>query len=128
MKSYINPLSTNPTHLPTNCLSVFDHFVKLALKGLKWEQLYYSNKLAIEACSTHWLLPGVSFLYPLKTSVNLKFSDVFRQYKKGTTGSCVNPFRTNFPINPLLHFMWKPVNWFGTQIRWLVSIWNVTLD
>ena len=42
----INPLSANPTKwpntlkqfvgkLPTNCLSVFDHFVELALKGLK---------------------------------------------------------------------------------------------
>ena len=42
-----NPLSTNPTKwsntfkqfvgkLPTNCLSVFDHFVKLALKGLRY--------------------------------------------------------------------------------------------
>ena len=42
----INPLSANPTKwsntikqfvskLPTNCLNVFDHFVKLALKGLK---------------------------------------------------------------------------------------------
>ena len=42
----INSLSANPTkwsntlkqfvgNLPTNCLSVFDHFVKLALKGLK---------------------------------------------------------------------------------------------
>ena len=42
----LNPLSTNPTKwsntlkrfvgkLPTNCLSVFDHFVKLALKGLR---------------------------------------------------------------------------------------------
>ena len=41
----INPLSANPTkwsntlkkfigQLPTNCLSVFDHFVGLALKGL----------------------------------------------------------------------------------------------
>ena len=40
----INPLSTNPTkwsntptirrQMPTNCLSVFDHFVRLALKGL----------------------------------------------------------------------------------------------
>ena len=40
-----NPLSANPTkwsntlkqfggNLPTNCLSVVDHFVKLALKGL----------------------------------------------------------------------------------------------
>ena len=41
----LNPLSANPTkwsntlkqfvgNLPTNCLSVFDHFVRLALKGL----------------------------------------------------------------------------------------------
>ena len=40
-----NPLSANPTkwsntlkqfvgNLPTNCLSVFDHFMNLALKGL----------------------------------------------------------------------------------------------
>ena len=38
----LNPLSANPTkwpntlkQRPTNCLSLFDHFVKLALKGLK---------------------------------------------------------------------------------------------
>ena len=42
----LNPLSANPTKwsntlkqfvgkLPTKCLSVFDHFVKLALKGLR---------------------------------------------------------------------------------------------
>ena len=41
-----NPLGANPTKwsnrlkkfvgkLPTNCLSVFDHFMRLALKGLK---------------------------------------------------------------------------------------------
>ena len=46
MSIRFNPLSANPTkwsntlkqfvgNLPTNCLSVFDHFVKLALKGLK---------------------------------------------------------------------------------------------
>ena len=45
-KKAANPLSANPTKwsktlkqfvgkLPTNCLSVFDHFVGLALKGLK---------------------------------------------------------------------------------------------
>ena len=43
---FVNPLSANPTkwsntltqfvgNLPTKCLSVFDHFVGLALKGLK---------------------------------------------------------------------------------------------
>ena len=37
----VNPLSPNPTKWPhlnnssTNCLSVFDHFVKLALKELR---------------------------------------------------------------------------------------------
>ena len=43
---FLNPLSVNPAkwsntlkkfvgNFPTNCLSVFDHFVGLALKGLK---------------------------------------------------------------------------------------------
>ena len=46
MSLLFNPLSANPTkwsntlkqfvgNLPTNCLSVFDHFVKLVLKVLK---------------------------------------------------------------------------------------------
>ena len=45
-KTFFNPLSANPTkwsntlkqfvdNLPTNCLSVFDHFVKLTLKRLR---------------------------------------------------------------------------------------------
>ena len=45
IKGIVNPLSANPTKwsntlkkfvvkLPTNCLSVFDDFVGLALKGL----------------------------------------------------------------------------------------------
>ena len=29
----VNPLSANPTSLPTNCLSVFDHLVGLALES-----------------------------------------------------------------------------------------------
>ena len=48
----VNSLSANPTKwsntlkqflgkLPTNCLSVFDHFVKLALKGLNWYVNFY---------------------------------------------------------------------------------------
>ena len=47
----LNPLSANPTKWPntlkqfadkllTNCLSVCDHFVKLALKGLITVSLY----------------------------------------------------------------------------------------
>ena len=42
LKSQINPLSANLTKWSntlkqsTNCLSVFEHFVKLALKGLRF--------------------------------------------------------------------------------------------
>ena len=47
---HFNPLSANPTkwsntlkqfvsNLPMNCLTVFDHFVKLALKGLSIDEL-----------------------------------------------------------------------------------------
>ena len=47
-KYAINPLSANPIKwsntqtirqlLPTNCLSLFDHFVGLVLKGLKGQK------------------------------------------------------------------------------------------
>ena len=48
--SSVNPFSANPTkwsnklkqfvgNLPTNCLSDFEHFVKLALKGLNQEKI-----------------------------------------------------------------------------------------
>ena len=53
-KTYFNPLSANPTkwsntpkqfvgNLPTNCLSVFDHFVILALKGLRNKLINYQK-------------------------------------------------------------------------------------
>ena len=54
----VNPLSANPTkwsntlkqcvgNLPTNCLSVFDHFMNLALKGLKY---LWQNSNTIKYC------------------------------------------------------------------------------
>ena len=55
MQTYINPLSVNPTkwsnklkqfvgNLPTTCLSVIDHFVKLALKGyLRYKTITSQN-------------------------------------------------------------------------------------
>ena len=55
-KTVFNSLSANPTKWPntfkqfvskflTNCLSVFDHFVKLALKGLNFSALANRIKL-----------------------------------------------------------------------------------
>ena len=65
---FFNPLSANPTkwsntlkqfagNLPTNCLSVFDHFVKLALKGLRCElrQSKNSKYYLIQISSSHYL-------------------------------------------------------------------------
>ena len=56
IKSKINPLSANPTkwsnilkqfvgNLPTNCLSVFDHFVILTLKGLSTRFIKLATEL-----------------------------------------------------------------------------------
>ena len=56
----IIPLSANPTkwsntlrqlfgNLPTNCLSVFDHFVKLVLKGLRKDSLLKFHKSDIRS-------------------------------------------------------------------------------
>ena len=60
----LNPLSANPTkwskklkqfvgNLATNCLSVFDHYVGLALKGLRYfhDQGNLFDVLAIKTCS-----------------------------------------------------------------------------
>ena len=52
VRAAVNPLSANPTkwsnrlkqfvgNMPTNCLSVFDHFVGLTPKGLKITQLFH---------------------------------------------------------------------------------------
>ena len=51
---WVNSLSANPTkwsstpkqfvgNLPSNCLSVFDHFVGLALKGLRMAEQCQNN-------------------------------------------------------------------------------------
>ena len=59
----LNPLSANPTkwsnilkqfvgELPTNCLSVFDHFVGMALKGLMVEE----NPLVVTVTVLHLVL------------------------------------------------------------------------
>ena len=40
----VNPSSAD-SNLPTNCLSVFDHFVGLALKGLMFCSLFHIGSL-----------------------------------------------------------------------------------
>ena len=49
------------------------------------ERFLYKGKIGLKLINS--LLPSVSFLQPLKTLENLRFSDAFRSYKKGTPGS-----------------------------------------
>ena len=57
----LNPLIANPTKwsntlkqfvgkLPTNCLSVFDHFVKLAFKGLRCSSMLVTSDIGCVSC------------------------------------------------------------------------------
>ena len=59
--------------LPTNCLSVFDHFVGLALKELSY--LRRSCTIAVTNRRTQYLtMSGQwSYIYPLKTRKTLGF-------------------------------------------------------
>ena len=104
--NFLNTLSANFTkwsntlkqfvgNLPTNCLSVFDHFVGLAHKGLTSLNtntyiipdyvliiMYQShcNKVPIKL---NPFLANVPILYLLKTPENLWFCGAFRGYKMG---------------------------------------------
>ena len=68
---FLNPLSANPTEwsntlkqfvddLPTNCLSVFDHFVKLVLKGLSRDGVVFI--LICNFIFFLYYLPHIKFL------------------------------------------------------------------
>ena len=61
----LNPLSANPTkwsntlkQFLTNCLSVFDHFMNLALKGLKAHTISQQNMRSLKNIS-HVVLGSV---------------------------------------------------------------------
>ena len=74
---FLNPLSANTTkwsnilkqfvgNLPTNCLSVFDHFVKLALEGLSRDGVVF-----ILICNFIFFLCYLSHIKFLNTIVIL---------------------------------------------------------
>ena len=69
----INPLSANPTKwlntlkqfggkLPTNCLSVFDHFVFLALKGLNKMNFRFADQYEKQLNQTKYLHKVIQYL------------------------------------------------------------------
>ena len=63
MLTCINRLSANPTKGLTNCLSVFEHFVGLALKGLTTD-MSSSNMYELMQNIFHEFYSG-SILFPV---------------------------------------------------------------
>ena len=66
----LNRLTANPTkwsntlkqfagNLPTNCLSVFDHFVKMALKGLTQGEFFWGFSDNIWQIAVIWIYFGI---------------------------------------------------------------------
>ena len=88
MPLLLNPLSANPTKwpntlkqfvdkFPTNCLSVFDHFMNLALKGLKWRRLVTFRLILI--------------LNPVSTKF-IKWSNTLKQFVAKLSTNCLSVF------------------------------------
>ena len=114
-RCYVNPLSANPTkcsnalkqfvgNLPTNCLSVFGHFMKLALKGL---MVVFSITVA-----TH-----------MRTSYYLKWF--------GLAFSRFFDIRRNPPVHWLKKSDFSSLEWFCTSLlhcRQLLFTWKTHGD
>ena len=87
-----NPLSANPTKWsntlkqfvgkkPTNCLSVFDHFVKLALKRLKYFTVFYQiYAFTGPQKSAKFGKSNMPTYLPVTAAINIKFCRYFRKY------------------------------------------------
>ena len=112
--SMVNPLSTNITKwsntlkqfvakLPMNCLSVFDHFVKLALKGLILKSL----------------LVSLNFLFIYKQVIPNNLTSCFL----GTFfGRPCRSTGMKFALDTAMHLHSKSNNWFLYKMEWNTGI------
>ena len=86
---FINPLSGNPTkwsdiikqfvgNLPTNCLSVFDHFAGLTLKGLRFTKIHTRELWNVYF---FYILPLTFFLRLDKACDKLNFGKKIQEFK-----------------------------------------------
>ena len=77
---FLSELSINPVYVfYMRCIS---HSINISYFHVCHSQLPQRTKYTAEAICVNPLLSGVPFLYPLKTSENLWFSDVFSGNKK----------------------------------------------
>ena len=108
-KHKFNPLSANCTKwsntlkqfvgkLPTNCLSLFDHFVKLALKGLTSFK-YFSNHTYLKHKTNSWTAER-----KLKLKANLNRSCYLKQMNRN--------FLRSLGKAQVKKYIWNTVSYF----------------
>ena len=112
-KAYLNPLSVNSTkwsntfkQLPTNYLSVFDHFVGQALKGLKVALHVTISELIIES---------------LHHSIGLKRNSVYVTAKAINFHKCIE-VSLQLSLVSFLRSLLLTLNLFHT-LFWCFHIW-----
>ena len=110
-----NPLSANPTNWSntlkqfvsnflTNCLRVFDHFVKLALKGLRKYSLVLCNIIYTISFLLIQVLKGLSQPFPLRYNLSSFFFITFSILKKiSNLGICLLQFLYIKPTSNFSH-------------------------
>ena len=101
--------------LPTNCLSVFDHFTGLTLKGLKTQRIIWDSKFPFQRKKQNltYLFPILYFYmgvhwYMLITILSLFFSKYFHSFFGGKFGPKI----------------WSSPKWlkFGAWVHWYMLI------
>ena len=96
---------------PTNCLSVSDHFVGFALKGLKKNFFWYSFVYVVIISSS---LFRINFKWSDIEQVHVTIKSIFRDWKEGE----VNPMRPGLFMHNLaqavstLRQVYKTISYF----------------
>ena len=132
---FFNPLNANPAkwsntlkqfvgNLPTNCLSVFEHFVKLALNRLTLRTKWLMNNIFTKKCFfltlvslmekfEHYLL-----LMAFKRCFNYTWHCIISQKSKSVTASYLKDLLKTFcDINRQGHNYFLPIFIFITPLR-----------
>ena len=84
---------------------------------------YLVNFVQVKGCTAQqsYINPfqtNVSFLYPLKTSENRRFSDVFRGYRKGTLAWNRLRYLIRYTLKMLFCAISRGIKWYSRSIRY----------
>ena len=134
-KHILNPLRANPTKWPntlkqcvgklsTNCFSVFGHFVKLALKGLRldWNIFKYSK------FNFNWIrYPAYIYLFKVNSRNTRKMSEICSKLIIKTPAPCLRAISTILQSNFIEITLWHGTGVFIVNSEHISHIFLVLL-